>query len=341
MQPVPEDYELLDFVGFTDRGIWSSTETYIKNDIVHKDNALWRCLQDNTVGIIPTEGEYWTIFIASENDSSGITTTDTQGLVGEKGEKVSNQLLIDAIADQVINRLITKSMMSGTQINDANKVPTSALVYAMQQFVNGLNEKLAQKANISQLPAAVAVKGNAENTYRTGNVNITPANIGLGNVNNTADANKNVKYATSAGSANAVAWGNVSGKPSTYPPSTHTHDDRYYTEAEINNLLGKQTGTITATSGVTIMEQYCIKRNNVVSFKVIVKATTKKASWADLAQLPSGFRPNTNIPLANRHDGPNSWNYTIANIKGDGGLQMADELSVNGTFIFFGTFVIN
>ena len=30
-------------------------------------------------------------------------------------------------------------------------------------------------------------------------------------------------YAKTAGSANAVAWGNVSGKPSTYTPSAHTH----------------------------------------------------------------------------------------------------------------------
>lgn len=43
-----------------------------------------------------------------------------------------------------------------------------------------------------------------------------------------------VNYANSAGS---VAWGNVSGKPGTYPPSGHTHDDRYYTESETNNLL--------------------------------------------------------------------------------------------------------
>ena len=48
--------------------------------------------------------------------------------------------------------------------------------------------------------------------------------VGLGNVDNTADADKSVKYATTAGSANAVTWGNVSGKPSTYPPSSHTHN---------------------------------------------------------------------------------------------------------------------
>lgn len=40
------------------------------------------------------------------------------------------------------------------------------------------------------------VKGNAETTYRTGNVNLTPANIGLGNVNNTSDANKPISTAT-------------------------------------------------------------------------------------------------------------------------------------------------
>ena len=34
------------------------------------------------------------------------------------------------------------------------------------------------------------VKGNSETTYRKGNVNITKANIGLGSVDNTADADK-------------------------------------------------------------------------------------------------------------------------------------------------------
>ncbi len=39
------------------------------------------------------------------------------------------------------------------------------------------------------------VKGESESTYRVGNVNITKTNIGLGNVNNTADANKHVASA--------------------------------------------------------------------------------------------------------------------------------------------------
>ena len=41
-------------------------------------------------------------------------------------------------------------------------------------------------------PPVTGVKGNSESSYRTGNVNITASNIGLGSVNNTADAAKTV-----------------------------------------------------------------------------------------------------------------------------------------------------
>lgn len=49
-----------------------------------------------------------------------------------------------------------------------------------------------------------------------------------------------VAYASSAG---AVAWENISGKPSTYAPSSHTHDDRYYTESEMNTKLNAKAAS--------------------------------------------------------------------------------------------------
>lgn len=42
---------------------------------------------------------------------------------------------------------------------------------------------------------------------------VTKTDVGLGNVDNTADSAKSVKYATSAGSAGSVAWSNVTGRP--------------------------------------------------------------------------------------------------------------------------------
>lgn len=38
-------------------------------------------------------------------------------------------------------------------------------------------------------------------------------------------------------------WTNIEGKPSTFTPSSHTHDDRYYTESEVNNLLSNKLNT--------------------------------------------------------------------------------------------------
>ena len=52
-----------------------------------------------------------------------------------------------------------------------------------------------------------------------------------------------INISGNAASASSVAWGNVSGKPSTYTPSSHTHDDRYYTESEINSKLSGKSDT--------------------------------------------------------------------------------------------------
>lgn len=73
---------------------------------------------------------------------------------------------------------------------------------------NNVEGALAEVAEIAKSGGVTGVKGDAETTYRKGNVNITKANIGLGNVDNTADANKSVKYATEAGKATNDAAGN-------------------------------------------------------------------------------------------------------------------------------------
>lgn len=76
--------------------------------------------------------------------------------------------------------------------------------------------------------------------------------------------NGSVKAKT-ATSADAVAWANVSGKPSTYTPSSHTHDDRYYTESEVNSLLNSkyivEKKTYTSTDRIAHGESWLIKIN--------------------------------------------------------------------------------
>lgn len=46
-----------------------------------------------------------------------------------------------------------------------------------------------------------------------------------------------------AATASSVAWENVSGKPGSFTPASHTHDDRYYTESEINTKLNAKANS--------------------------------------------------------------------------------------------------
>lgn len=61
-----------------------------------------------------------------------------------------------------------------------------------------VEDALAEVAELAKNGGVTGVKGDAESAYRKGNVNITKANIGLGNVDNTADANKSVASAVKA-----------------------------------------------------------------------------------------------------------------------------------------------
>ena len=61
--------------------------------------------------------------------------------------------------------------------------------------VETVDEAIDALKTLAQNAGVTGVKGSAESTYRIGNVNLTPANIGLGNVTNTSDADKPVSTA--------------------------------------------------------------------------------------------------------------------------------------------------
>lgn len=74
----------------------------------------------------------------------------------------------------------------------------------------------------------------------TARITATGAFTGKANTAGTADV------------ANSVEWNNVKNKPSTYAPSSHTHDDRYYTETEINNKLAAKAESIVLASNANL-----------------------------------------------------------------------------------------
>ncbi|MBC5712381.1 hypothetical protein H8S75_31260, partial [Hungatella sp. L12] len=63
--------------------------------------------------------------------------------------------------------LVTIGMMSNQNINDQNKVPTSALLYSVKQQVDKANSDLAGKADINTLPKTVhtSITGTGSDYY--------------------------------------------------------------------------------------------------------------------------------------------------------------------------------
>lgn len=79
---------------------------------------------------------------------------------------------------------------------DADIVKVAANGIQATNVKSALEELNDNIAAITGGGVVTGVKGEAENAYRLGQVNITKANIGLGNVNNTADKDKPVSDAT-------------------------------------------------------------------------------------------------------------------------------------------------
>lgn len=105
-----------------------------------------------------------------------VSPEDIQAAIEEylnshEADIVTEQELSDALAGKV-DKETNKSLMTADEHTKLNGIEAGA-----------------------QVNTVTGVKGNAENNYRTGEINISPANIGLGNVDNTSDANKPISTA--------------------------------------------------------------------------------------------------------------------------------------------------
>lgn len=85
----------------------------------------------------------------------------------------------------------------GTQDVDLSGYETIADITPYKNKVDGIEAG-------AQVNTVTGIKGDSEGAYRVGDINITKANIGLGNVDNTADSDKSVAYAAIAGKARAL-----------------------------------------------------------------------------------------------------------------------------------------
>lgn len=109
-------------------------------------------------------------------------------------------------SSQDINNL--KQEISNIKNSLNNCVTDDNYVHTDNNYTLAEKEKLNAIENGAQKNTVIGVKGSTEMEYRTGNVDITKENIGLGDVENTSDSKKNVLSATKLTTARKI--GNAS-----------------------------------------------------------------------------------------------------------------------------------
>lgn len=114
------------------------------------------------------------------------------------------------------------------------------------------------------------VKGNAETAYRLGQVNITKANIGLGNVDDTSDANKPISTATQTAldlKADLTAIANFITKS----VSDLTY---YYTKTDIDGKIATINNNISAIPKFSIEVVENLPTSDISSTTIYIKKTS-------------------------------------------------------------------
>lgn len=143
--------------------------------------------------------------------------------------------------------------------------------------------------NVVDITAVTGVKGNSESTYRTGQVNITKGDIGLGNVDNTADANKNVLSATKLttardidgvsfdGSKNIHRYGECSTAAGTAAKTVTLSDSMSFTLAAGASVFVKFANANSASNPTLAVNGTTAKA--IMRYGTTAAGTTAKTSW--------------------------------------------------------------
>lgn len=146
--------------------------------------------------------------------------------------------------------------------------------------IDGLNAKNVQEAleelsDIAATGGVTGVKGNAETNYRQGNVNITPENIGLGNVTNDAQVKR-----SEMGVASGVATLDSSGKVPTSQLPSYVDDVLEYSTSNDFPLIG-ETGKIYVAKDTNITYRWSGSAYTEISSSLALGETSATAYAGD------------------------------------------------------------
>lgn len=223
-------------VAFTPKGDYSSTVTYEYLDTVVYNGNAYVALK-TTAGNVPEDGSKYWILLARGGTSVPVATEDIKGAV-----KASEDIGVDSDAKMVLKTDFTEQTnLTDIQSGESRNTFFGKIAKAVSELISHINVKASTSATghvkLSDssavtdstglaLPATeknASISGTMANQISELNTDVSKKQDASTAITTSNIGSQSVKYATSAGSANAVAWSKVTGKPSTYAPASHNH----------------------------------------------------------------------------------------------------------------------
>lgn len=119
----PTGYTAVGMVGFTDKGTYSASASYVKNDLAHYGGNIWRCLIDDTTGITPTEGTNWTLFVGEPTNMAERMIAPLEVSPSANAYSVGEQLIFNDTLYTVTTAIaIGDALTVGTNITASDKI---------------------------------------------------------------------------------------------------------------------------------------------------------------------------------------------------------------------------
>ena len=239
----------------TYRGDFSSKNKYEKYDVCLYDSSAYLCISDNhQVGILPTEQGYFVpLTLQGEQGIAGINLTfegtwDSTVTYSNDSCVTYNNVLYASLIDNNLAKTPSKTSSYWTVVIDFDLLTT------YDNSSSGLNSVSLQNA-IDEVNAKVNtnknnISINASNI--TSNTNkIADINSHISKINNTADKDKEVKYAVSSGSATSATNANYATSAGSATSATNATNadkvDGYHITVSTTDLTAGSSALTTNT----------------------------------------------------------------------------------------------
>lgn len=159
----PSGYHALDFVGFTDKGTYSPSANYMRNDLVHYGGNIMRCLIDNTTNVTPVVGANWELWVGASANLVERVIAPLENNPADVAYGVGRQIIYDdwlweVIAPIAVGDALVDYAVDPTNANIKKSAPVETQLLAVKAEADATDNMIAPtETNASSSSAAYAV----------------------------------------------------------------------------------------------------------------------------------------------------------------------------------------